>query len=214
MLGWFQALMPREHKFFDLFQRHAETLVAGAEALQQMLEGGENVGECCRRIMQHEHEADLITRDVLQAVRRTFITPFDRGDIKDLITSLDDAIDQMQKTGKVITLFEVRDFEPDMRRMAEIIVQAAKLVQEAIGLIGAMRQNASRINTLTEEITRIEDEADNIYDQGRKALFQIHRNADPMGFIVGEEIYSHLEKVVDRFEDVANRISGVVIEQV
>ena len=63
--------------------------------------------------MAREHEADEITREVLLAVRRTFITPFDRGDIKDLITSMDDAIDQMHKTAKAITLFELRSFEPE-----------------------------------------------------------------------------------------------------
>jgi predicted phosphate transport protein (TIGR00153 family) len=213
MLGWFQALMPRDNRFFDLFESHAETLVAGALALQEMLQGGDRTPDACRRILEHEEAADRITREVLLAVRRTFITPFDRSDIKDLISSLDDAIDQMQKTAKVITLFEVRQFEPAMQAMGVIIVEAAQVTREAVGLISKMRQNASRLNALTEKIIKIEDQSDLIYDEGRKALYQAHRQADPMAFIIGVEIYSHLEKVVDRFEDVANRISGVVIEQ-
>jgi len=214
MLGWFQALMPRETKFFDLFQAHAETLVAGAVALQDLLQGGDGVPEACARIMRHEEAADNITREVLQAMRRTFITPFDRGDIKDLITSLDDAIDQMQKTAKVIILFEQRQFDAQMQAMGGIIVEAAQLTREAMGLMQRMRQNAQPLHVLTEKIIRIEDQADAIYDEGRKALYQANRRSDPMAFIIGVEIYSHLEKVVDRFEDVANRISGVVIEQV
>lgn len=214
MLGWFQALMPKENSFFELFERHADTLVAGSEALADLLKGGDGVPEACRRIVQHEDEADAITREVLQAVRRSFITPFDRGDIKDLIGSLDDAIDQMQKTAKVITLFEIRDFEPQMREMGDVILQAAKLTREAVQLLPKLRENAARLHTATEEIVRIEDRSDEIYDQGRKALFQAHRNSDPMAFIIGVDIYSHLEKVVDRFEDVANRINGIVIEQV
>ncbi|WP_421932190.1 DUF47 domain-containing protein [Phenylobacterium sp.] len=214
MLSWFQAMMPKEHKFFDLFEAHAETLVSGARALRGVLKGGDGVLEDCAKVMAFEHEADLITRDVLLAVRRTFITPFDRGDIKDLITSLDDAIDQMQKTAKVIMLFELRDFEAPMQEMADIIVQAAELTREAVGLMGKMRQNAHRLNQITEQITHIEDKSDTIYDQGRKALFAAHRHDDPMAFIVGVDVYSHLEKVLDRFEDVANRISGIVIEQV
>jgi predicted phosphate transport protein (TIGR00153 family) len=213
MLGWFQALMPRDNRFFELFESHAETLVAGALALQEMLQGGDRTPDACRRILEHEEAADRITREVLLAVRRTFITPFDRSDIKDLISSLDDAIDQMQKTAKVITLFEVRQFEPAMQAMGVIIVEAAQVTREAVGLISKMRQNASRLNALTEKIIKIEDQSDLIYDEGRKALYQAHRQADPMAFIIGVEIYSHLEKVVDRFEDVANRISGVVIEQ-
>jgi uncharacterized protein len=214
MLGWFQALMPKEERLFGLFRRHALTLVAGAEALRVLLDGGEGVPEACAAIARHEDEADQITREVLLAVRRTFITPFDRGDVQDLVTSLDDAIDQMLKTAKTITLFEVNRFEPQMREMADIIIQAAELILEAVELLAAMRGNTARLNAITEEVTRIEEKADALYDEGRKALYLEHRAADAMSFIIGVDIYSHLEKVVDRFEDVANQISGIVIENV
>ena len=147
-------------------------------------------------------------------MRRSFITPFDRGDIKELIGQLDDAIDQMQKTAKAITLFEVSHFELHMRQMADIILRCAELTVDAVSLLGSMRENAGRINAIAEEITRLEDQADDLNDQGIKALFLKHRNGNTMEFIVGNEIYDHLEKVVDRFEDVANRISGILIEQV
>ena len=214
MLSWFQAIMPKELKFFTLFSDHAETLVEGANALRDIMKGGDGVADACARVVAHEDAADHITREVLRNVRRTFITPFDRGDIKDLITSLDDAIDQMQKTAKVVTLFELREFEDPMREMADIIVEAALLTREAVGLMANMRQNVTRLNQLTEQITHIEDRSDAIYDAGRKALFLAHRQSDPMAFVVGVDLYSHLEKVMDRFEDVANRISGIVIEQV
>ena len=214
MLSWFQAIMPKELKFFTLFSDHAETLVEGANALRDIMKGGDGVADACARVVAHEDAADHITREVLLNVRRTFITPFDRGDIKDLITSLDDAIDQMQKTAKVVTLFELREFEDPMREMADIIVEAAVLTREAVGLMANMRQNVTRLNQLTEQITHIEDRSDAIYDAGRKALFLAHRQNDPMAFVVGVDLYSHLEKVMDRFEDVANRISGIVIEQV
>jgi predicted phosphate transport protein (TIGR00153 family) len=214
MLGWFRAIMPREDRFFALFAAHAQTLVAGSEALRDLLQGGDAVAPGAERVMRHEEEADEITRQVMQAVRRTFITPFDRGDIQDLVTSLDDAIDQMRKTAKVVTLFEVATFEPAMRQMADSIVQAALLTAEAVALLPNMRQNAARLNELAIQVTQIEDHSDTLYDEGRKALFLAHRAGDPMAFIVGVDIYSHLEKVLDRFEDVANRISGIVIEQV
>jgi predicted phosphate transport protein (TIGR00153 family) len=214
MLGWFQAIMPKEGQFYELFNRHARTLVAGATALSDVLDGGDATAPACARVVAHEDEADAITREVLLTVRRTFITPFDRGDIKDLITSLDDAIDQMQKTAKVITLFNVTAFEPNMRDMAKIIVKAAETTVEMVGLLPTMRQNVVRLSELAEVITQLEGQADDLYDAGRKALYEAHRDGDPMAFIVGVDIYSHLEKVVDRFEDVANRISGIVIEQV
>jgi predicted phosphate transport protein (TIGR00153 family) len=214
MMRFFQALMPREDAFFALFDRHAKTLVDGALALRDLLEGGAGVAEACRRIIAHENAADSIAREVLLAVRRSFITPFDRGDIQDLIGLLDDSIDQMQKTAKAITLFEVTAFEPHMRQMADIIVVCAERTVEAVGLLGQLRENAPRINAIAEEITKLEEQADNLNDDGIKALYLKHRGGDAMAFIIGNEIYDHLEKVVDRFEDVANRISGIVIEQV
>ena len=86
MLRWFRAFLPKEERFFDLFARHSQTVVQGALALQGMLRGGEETPVFCQRVNQFENDADNITREVLTAVRRTFITPFDRGDIKNLIT--------------------------------------------------------------------------------------------------------------------------------
>jgi uncharacterized protein len=212
MLSWFQALMPKEERFFDMFELHAETLVAGSQALRSLLEGGPDVTVYAQEIKRQENRADEITRDVLLAVRRTFITPFDRGDIRGLITSMDDAIDQMHQTAKAIVLYEERDFDPGMRRMADIIVQAAELTRAAIPLLRVMRSHATQLTFFNEEISRIEEEADGVHDQGLKELFRAHRNSDAMGFIVGAEIYGHLEKVVDGFEEVANRVSGIVIE--
>jgi uncharacterized protein len=216
MLAWFQALMPREERFFELFVRHATIVVAGAEALRGLLQGGDGVEHYCQQIFEREAEADEITREVLTAVRRTFITPFDRTDIQDLATMMDDAIDQMNKTAKTITLFEVRTFEPQMQQMGEIILQAANLVLEAVPLLSAIGNNAGRLNALTEKIIRVEEEADQVYDQGRKALFLANRqgNADggAMIFIIGAELYDHLENVVDRFEDVSNEINSLVID--
>ncbi len=215
MLGWFQALMPKEEGFFELFTRHARLVVAGAEELHHLLYDGDRVEHYCRQIFERETEADEITRQVLTAVRRTFITPFDRSDIQDLITSMDDAIDQMNKTAKSITLFEIRRFEPQMQQMGDVILQAAKLVLEAVPLLSNIGKNAGLLNQLTEKIIRVEEHADQLHDQGRKALFLASRqNADgnAMRYIIGNDIYDHLERVVDRFEDVANEISALVVD--
>jgi predicted phosphate transport protein (TIGR00153 family) len=211
MLGWFQALMPKEERFFPLFEKHAAIVVAGAEALKGLLQG-DQVEHYCSLIVTRENEADEVTRQVLTAVRRTFITPFDRSDIQGLIGSLDDAIDQMNKTAKAITLFEVKSFEPHMREMGEAILQAAGLTREAMPLLSSIGKNATQLNTITERIIRIEEQADQIHDHGLKALFLASRGGDTMKFIVGAELYDHLEKVVDRFEDVSNKINSIVID--
>jgi predicted phosphate transport protein (TIGR00153 family) len=214
MLRWFRALLPKEERFFDLFARHAQTVAQGALALKDMLEGGEETLVYCQRVNQFENDADNITREVLTAVRRTFITPFDRGDIKNLITAMDDAIDQMQQTAKAVVLFEVRCFEPPMREMGDLLVECASLVGRALPLMQSIGENVSMLSAITEELTKLEGRVDDLHDIGLKELFLKHRSANTMDFIVGAEIYKHLEKVADRFDDVANEINSIVIEQV
>ena len=179
-----------------------------------MLNGGEETPVYCQRVDQFEHDADNITREVLTAVRRSFITPFDRGDIKNLITSMDDAIDQMQQTAKAVMLFEVRVFEPPMREMGRLLVECANLVGRALPLMLAIGQNVNMLTAITEELTKLEGHVDDLQDIGLKELFLKHRDGNAMDFIVGFEIYDHLEKVADRFDDVANEINSIVIEQV
>jgi predicted phosphate transport protein (TIGR00153 family) len=166
----------------------------------------------CAEVAAHENDADDIAREVLLAVRRTFITPFDRSDIRDLISSMDDAIDQMHKTAKAITLFEQREFQPDMVKLGDVIEKTAALVAEAVPLLRNLRENARRLNEIAEEVTRLEDESDALYDAGIQALYRGPAREDPMAYIVGAEIYDHLEKVVDRFEDVAKSVSALLIE--
>lgn len=214
MFTWFQALMPREDRFFALFNAHAQTLVQGAEALRLLLGEGTDKAAAAKTVFEFEDKADIIARDVLLLTRRSFITPFDRGDIKDLIGVLDDTIDQMKKTAKAVLMFEVEKLEPEMAAMGDDILKAARLTVEAVSLLGSLQGNAARINSIAEEIVRLEDESDTLNDQGIKALFLRHRDGNAMGYIIGLEIYDHLEKVMDRFEDVANRISGILIEQV
>jgi predicted phosphate transport protein (TIGR00153 family) len=211
-VNWFQALMPKEGRFFDLFESHAATLVAGAGALHSLLQGGPDTPVHAKAVADHENHADEITREVMLLVRRTFITPFDRADIIDLVSSMDDAIDQMHKTAKVTGLFEQRAFQPDMVRLGEVIVKTADLTAQAVPLLRSMKSNAARLNSITEQVTVLEEESDHLYDAGIAALYRDVGKTDPMAYIVGAEIYDHLEKVVDRFEDVANRISGVLIE--
>jgi uncharacterized protein len=214
MLRFFQALMPREDKFFGLFDSHAQTLIKGALALRDLLEGGGGVPEACRRIVVHENEADAIAREVLLSVRRSFITPFDRGDIQQLIGLLDDSIDQMQKTAKAVDLFNIRSFTPQMKEMGDAIVKCAVLVAEAVPLLRSISNEAGRISVLTEQITQIEGRADDLHDLGLKELYEAQGAVNPMAFITGNEVYDHLEKVVDRFDDVANELQSVVIDHV
>ena len=163
MLGWFRKLLPREDGFFELFERHSRTVVGGAEALELLLQG-KDIDRWCQKIIDLEDEADHITAEVLLAVRRSFITPFDRGDIKDLIQSMDDAIDMMHKTVKTVKLFEKKEFDPLMQEMGGVIVAAAKLVAEAIPLLSKVGTHTVRLNAIAEEVMRVESRADDLHE--------------------------------------------------
>lgn len=215
MFGWFRRLMPREERFFDLFARHSLCVCAAAEELRAMLEGGEAVMHHYPAVLLREDEADAVTREVVQAVRRTFVTPFDRGDIQGLIGRMDDAVDEMKKTAKAIALFEMREFSDDMRAMGDAIHRCSGLLREVVPLLSAISRNVSTINLLCEQIRQIEGEADDIHDSGTTALFRRSRDSgDAMGYIAENAVFDHLERVVDSFDDIANEIESIVVEHV
>jgi hypothetical protein len=213
MFDFIKKLMPREDKFFDHFEAHAAKSVEASLALRAVFEGGAKIKDNCAALLKAEDDADHVTIDVMEGIRKSFITPFDRSDIKNLINDMDDAVDQMNKTGKAIMLYEVTAFEPNMKIMADQSVRLAALLSEALPLLRNVGLHADKLHQLTGQMIAIEDESDRFHDEGLKALIKKGK-ADPMTFIVGSEIYSHLEKVADRFEGVAHTISGIVIEHV
>jgi len=212
MFAWFQRLLPKQGNFFELFESHAATLAAGAEALARLMQGGEGIADHIQEIVEREHDADAITREVLQTVRRTFLTPFDRSAITDLIAAMDDAIDEMQKTAGAVDLYDVTEFEPEMRDIAGLIVDAARLTVEALPLLRNISANGPRLHELTERLVRMEGHADEIHAAGLKRLFKEHGSSNTMRFLIARELFRHLERVTDSFEDVANEIDGLVID--
>jgi uncharacterized protein Yka (UPF0111/DUF47 family) len=214
MLGWFRRLLPREERFFDMYARHADAVVRGAVELRGMLNGGEAVRRHFPAVLAAEDDADAITREVVQAVRRTFVTPFDRGDIQALIGRMDDTVDQMKKTAKAIVLFEMTEFDPDFQRMGEAVLRCASLLREVVPLLSAISPNAGRISALCEQIRQVEGEADDVHDAGVTELFRRCRPEDALRFIAAREVFDLLEKTVDRFDDAANEIEGIMVEHV
>lgn len=211
MFNWFQRLLPRTGDFFGMFEAHAATLVAAANALSEMVDGRTPPEDHIREIDRREHEADEIIRQVLRSVRQTFLTPFDRGSITSLIGSMDDTIDEMQSTARAIDLYELTSFEPQMKEMARMIAECADLTAEAIPMLRNISSNGARIHLITEKVVRLEGMADDAHAKGLKRAFQQHSDR-PMQFIIAREIYKHLERITDAFEDVANEIDGIVID--
>jgi predicted phosphate transport protein (TIGR00153 family) len=211
MFAWFQRLLPRTGDFFGMFEAHAKTIVGAANALNKLVDGGKAHTEHISEIHRFEHQADDVIREVLRTVRKTFLTPFDRGAITSLIGAMDDAIDEIQDTARAIDLYELKSFTPEMKQMVALIDQSAAIVAEAIPLLRDISRNGPRIHELTEKLVRMESEADVIHAAGLKKAFQENK-AEPMQFMVARETYKHLERIADAFEDVANEIDGIVID--
>jgi uncharacterized protein len=212
MFAWFQRLLPRTGDFFGMFEAHAATLMAAADAMARLAEDSSSTKEQLGIIDQREHDADEIIREVLRTVRRTFLTPFDRGAITSLIVAMDDAIDEMQSFARGIELYELDHLQDEMKQMVVIARESAAITVEVMPLLRDISRNGGRIHELTERLVRLEGTADDIHAAGLKKAYQEHGQSSAIRFIVAREIFKHLERVVDAFEDVANEVDGIVID--
>lgn len=211
MFAWFQRLLPKTSDFFGMFEAHSATLVEAAQALQMLAVDGVSTQDLLKSIQDNEHKADDIIREVLTEVRRTFLTPFDRGSITSLIGAMDDAIDEMLAAARAIDLYGLRELRTEMIEIVGLISEAAAITSEAIPLLRNVSGNAKKLHVLTERLTELEGEADEIHAAGLKRAFQ-EATADPLQFAVAREVLKYLEQVTDAFEDVANQIDGIVID--
>ncbi len=211
MFAWFQRLLPRRGDFFGMFERHAATLVGGAEALQRLTSDRSSTAEVLLVVRKYEHDADDVIREVLRTVRQTFLTPFDRGAITSLIGAMDDTIDEMLAAARAIDLYELAELRPEMKQIVELIAQSAGVIVEAMPLLRNVSANGTRLHQLTGRVVSLEGEADEIHAAGLKNAFKSART-DPLQFAVAREVFKNLEKVMDAFEDVANEIDGIVID--
>jgi len=211
MFAWFQRLLPRKGDFFGLFEAHAATLVAAADALRQLADDGVSTAELLKSIQDHEHDADEVIRQVLIEVRKTFLTPFDRGAITSLIGAMDDAIDEMLAAARAIDLYELRELRPEMKDIIKLISEAANVTADAVPLLRNVSSNGAKLHQLTGRLVSLEGEADEMHAIGLRRAFQTARES-PLQFAVAREVFKNLERVTDAFEDVANEIDGIVID--
>jgi len=211
MFAWFQRLLPRKGDFFGLFEAHAATLVAAADALRQLADDGVSTAELLKSIQDHEHDADEVIRQVLIEVRKTFLTPFDRGAITSLIGAMDDAIDEMLAAARAIDLYELRELRPEMKDIIKLISEAANVTADAVPLLRNVSSNGAKLHQLTGRLVSLEGKADEMHALGLRRAFQTARES-PLQFAVAREVFKNLERVTDAFEDVANEIDGIVID--
>ena len=210
-MRFFQSLMPKDHQFVDSFTAHSKQVVHGAEAFRAMLSEPGQMHAHYVELCRFEEEADRITRDTILAIHRTFITPFDRGQILELITGLDDTIDLMKEGGRRMLHYGV-PFTPEMLGMADCAVHASIAIRDGMPLLEKIGSNVERLTAMHTEISKWETEADDLLDLGLKRLFE--QNVSPGYKLTVEKVYDIIESIVDRCEDVSDIIQGIVIEQV
>ena len=201
------SLVPRERQFFALFRDNAANLMEGLKVLHTMLQGpSSEFTEHHRKLRDLEHQGDEITHRIHHELNRTFITPFDREDIYALANALDDVLDLVEETADTILLDRVDNITPEARQMGDILLQTGQEIVQAFDKLETrheMTQHWVRINDL-------ENQADKVTRQAIGTLFQ--NSQDPIYIIKWKDVYSLLEKTVDRTEDMANILESVTIK--
>ena len=211
-MNFISRLMPREGRFFALFDNHAKLIVDGALALTNVFRNYEVERERAagiKLIEDAEHAADRVTHQTIQLLHTTFVTPFDRDDIHRLISRMDDVLDLIQDAGESLVLYDIQEVTPEATQLAELLLGCAERVQSAVKLMVSMA-DAQAMLDICQEIDKLESEADKVM---RGAISQLFRDeSDVRQVIKLKAVYEALESATDKCQDVANIIEGVVLE--
>lgn len=203
-------LIPKNEKFFDMFEESASNLVRGATLLAELLEKWEDVEAKVKEISELEHHGDNITHRIIAQLHATFVTPIDREDIAHLAERMDDVMDLIEEAATATLIYEVKRPTKRAQELADILLKMTTEVSVAIPM---MRQR-KQLNKLPEcciEINRLENEADAMLRSALAELF--HDEVDLVDVIKWRDIYAHMETATDRCEDIANVLEGVMIKR-
>jgi uncharacterized protein len=212
MLKFFSRLMPREGRFFSLFDQHAAFVVQGSIELVDLLRNVDSNGDRTARIariLELEHSADRVTRETVSLLHQTFVTPLDRDDIHRLISRMDDVLDLIQDVTEALQLYDIQRLTPEAVQLAELLRECCSRVQQAVKKLATLDDSA-QILKLCNEIDSLESQADTVMRTAISKLFR--EESDVRQLIKLETVYQLLEAATDQCEDVANIIEGVVLE--
>ena len=203
-------LMPKEAKFFDLFNVHAELCVNAATELLELMRGSPDDFERRMHAIENiEEKADDVAHETVRALRKTFITPLDRDDIHRLISRMDDIIDLIEDSAQAVSLYNIETITPEAFRLAELCLLSCEKLKEGIGMLNNMK-NAQQILTLCEEVDQLETENDHVTYEAMSNLFR--NEPDTRTLIKLKALYELLENVCDICEEVGNIVEGIVVE--
>ena len=201
--------IPREEKFFDLFEESARNMVKAAEELKSLVDTWDDVEKSVGQITELEHVGDAITHQIMAQLNRTFVTPFDREDISLLAHTLDDVTDFIHAAADAMLIYKVDSPSQRAKELADIIVQSAAEVERAVPQL-RHRAELKQVLPRCVEINRLENMADRVF---RSAMAELFNNSTDITYIIKwREIYEHMESATDRCEDVANVLEGVALK--
>ena len=202
--------IPREEKFFDLFEDSAHNMVKVSKSLKELLDNWQDIEQKVDGITELEHQGDTITHQIIAQLHRTFITPFDREDIALLAHSMDDVVDFIHATADAMLIYKIQAPTQRAMELADIIVQATEEIERTMP---QLRRHGAELKKVIErcvEMNRLENMADRVY---RSALAELFSDSTDMAHVIKwREIYEHMETATDRCEDVANVIEGVALK--
>ncbi|MFB3917986.1 MAG: DUF47 domain-containing protein [Terriglobales bacterium] len=201
-------IIPRDAKFFVLFEEMANNLTEGSRALLEILKDykGHDIYESAQRIKAFEHRGDEMTHAILRKLNQTFITPFDREDIHRLASSIDDVLDFINAAAERMMLYKIMDPPAAAARLATLIVRQSEELAKAVSLL----EKTQGVLQHCVEINRLEDEADQVCRAAIAELFEHEK--DPITLIKYKELYEVLEMATDKAEDAANVLEAVVLK--
>ena len=203
------SLIPKELKFFEMFSRAAKNAVETARTYQDLVKNFRNDHPFIQKIRDLEHEGDVITHELMDSLNRTFITPFDREDIHGLTTDIDNIVDAIQAVSDRMQMYHINTQDPPLGKLADILERAVVEVEKAVRE-SADFKNARRVLDFCIEINRLENEGDSALSEAIQNLFRGAK--DPLEVIKWKEVYEITEAAIDRCEDVANTIEGIVVK--
>ena len=206
------SLLPKDDKFFDYFERAGDNLVEAAQTLEALLADFGALEAHLERLKKIERTGDEITREVMRALNRTFITPLDREDITELIHRLDDVVDKAWAGAVRLKLYAIEEPDETARQLAGVLVRMAGALQRALPLL-RNRGEMQRIIPITEELDKLETEADEHLRAGLGKLFRDVTDVEGVVLSVKwREIYDFFEAATDVAEDAANVLEGIVLK--
>jgi len=199
-------LIPRDEKFFYLFQEQAENIHKAAQMLVNLFDNFRDVERTVSEIKFIEHKGDQITHSLMMKLNKTFITPFDREDIHALGSALDDVLDLVDAAASRITIYKVKQITPGAQQLSKVILHGTDIIVKAI----AQLNHPQNMLEYCEQLTLLEEEADRIKGECIARLFE--DSIEPIEVIKWKEIYEVLEATTDKCEDVADVLEAVVLK--